>query len=505
MTYIDKLLNRITMYRLLLYVLLGYLFVGMVLAFMGKLGFSGWSVIYSAVILIYGSWLVNRIFAWAYNAPAHSMSAYITGLILALIITPIRTSADLPFYVWAPVLAITSKYILSLHKQHIFNPAAFAVALTSMTISHSASWWVGNVWMLPFVAIGGYLIVRKIRRWDVVLPFLFGAAAMVTVLTIVRHGSLMTTWRLFILHAPIFFFATIMLIEPSTMPPTKKLRVSYGLLIGLLFAPQIHIGTLYSTPELTLLAGNFVFFILARRVRYTLRLVKKVQLSPTIYDFVFASDAPVRFRPGQYLEWMMPHRKSDQRGLRRYFTIASSPTEKEVHLGVKFYQSPSSYKSSLLQLRPGQSIVAGQLDGDFTLPADINKPLVFIAGGIGVTPFRSMIKFLLDRQQSRTITMFYAVQSTADIVYSDIFEQAGAELGLRTVYVLGDTKKVPPDWHGETGYITADMIQRQVPDYPARTFYISGPQMMVESYKKVLHSLGLPNAQIKTDYFPGFA
>ncbi len=505
MKFVDNILNRTTMYRLLLYVLGAYLAIGMMLSFAGKLPYNGWMVLLSTTIVLFGCWFSNLVMAWAYDAPRHNPSAYITALILALIISPIRTVGDLPLYFWAPILAMAGKYILASGKQHLFNPAAFAVALTAIAINGSATWWVGNVWMLPAVAIGGFLIVRKIRRWDVVGAFLGMAAISVTVLALFRHTPILNTWKVLILDAPLVFFATVMLTEPFTMPPTHRYRLFYGATIGLLFAPQLHIGSLYSTPELALVIGNFIFWLIASRDRYVLKLIQRVQLSDTTYDFIFSSDRPIRFRAGQYLEWALPHASSDQRGSRRYFTIASAPTESTIRMGVKFYPQSSSYKQTLRKLHPGQTIVAGQLDGDFTLPKDVHQKLVFLAGGIGVTPFRSMIQQLINTQEQRDVVLLFANQRPSDIVYQDIFDQASQHNGVRVVHVIADEASLPPMWGGERGYVTAEMIQRQVPDYAERLFYISGPQGMVQAYKKTLRSLGVPNQHIKTDYFPGFS
>ena len=94
--------------------------------------------------------------------PTNVESTYISALILALIITPLQSYNDLWFLGWAAVLAMASKYILGIKGKHLFNPVAFAVALTYFTINQSASWWVGNATMLPFVLVGGLLVVRKI-------------------------------------------------------------------------------------------------------------------------------------------------------------------------------------------------------------------------------------------------------------------------------------------------------------------------------------------------------
>ena len=152
-------------------------------------------------------------------------------------------------------------------------------------------------------------------------------------------------------------------------------------------------------------------------------------------------------------------------------------------------------------MKPGDQIAAGQLAGDFTLTKDLNQKIVFIAGGIGVTPFRSMIKHLIDAGQKRPIVMFYANKKPQDIVYKDVFDEAEQKLGLKTIYTLTQNTN---NWAGEMGYINEQMIQSKLPDYKERMYYVSGPKTMIDSFEKVLENLGVPQSHIKTDFFPGF-
>ena len=153
-------------------------------------------------------------------------------------------------------------------------------------------------------------------------------------------------------------------------------------------------------------------------------------------------------------------------------------------------------------MNQGDKIMAGQLAGDFTLPKDGSQKLAFIAGGIGVTPFRSMVKYFLDKNEKRDIAIFYANKTPQDVVYKDIFDQAEKRLGIKTIYTI--SKNNSSDWQGETGYITEQMIKQKLPDYQDRTFYISGPRSMIDSFEQTLKNIGVKSTHIKTDFFPGF-
>ena len=143
MRQIDDLLNRVTMYRLVLYYLIFLLGVALVLSMTGTLAYDPFALLLSVAFLLAASALTNRVFAWTFGVPANAESVYISALILALIITPIRSLNDLWFLGWASIWAMASKYIIAVKGKHLFNPAAFAVALTYFTINQSASWWVG--------------------------------------------------------------------------------------------------------------------------------------------------------------------------------------------------------------------------------------------------------------------------------------------------------------------------------------------------------------------------
>lgn len=504
MRSLDDFLNRITMYHLVFYVLAAWTGAAALLGFLGALHYNGWSILATTLLIVGVAWTTNAVFAWAFGAPRHDDSAYITGLILALIISPIRTNADLPLVFWAPILAMAGKYILAIRKQHVFNPAALAVAVAALTIHASATWWVGNLPMLPVVAVGGFLVLKKLRRWDVVTMFLVTALVMMLIMSFGKATFGLDILRRTLTASPLLFFASIMLTEPLTMPPTRQWRIMYGAFVGLLFAPQVHLGSIYSTPELALLSGNILFFLIRPRARYLLHLRKKIQVAPSIVDFVFDGPQP-KFLPGQYFEWTLPHQKSDNRGSRRYFTVASSPTEKGLRIGVKFTKDASTYKRVLYYLEKGQTIIASQRDGDFTLPKDPQQKCLFIAGGIGVTPYRSMIKYLLDKNERRSITLIYTNRTAADIVYQDVFAEASIRLGIKTVYVVTENGDMPAGWMGRVERITAETIREEVPDYRERLVYLSGPQGMVTAYVDLFRSLGVPRKMMKTDYFPGFA
>ncbi|MGH7195423.1 MAG: FAD-dependent oxidoreductase [Candidatus Saccharimonadales bacterium] len=500
--YIDKFIDHITMYHLLLYYLLVLLVAATIFSAVGILGYNPLGIVIAAVYLVIICLVANKIFAHVFHAPVNQLSAYLTALILALIITPLAKPQGLEFLTAAAVIAMASKYILAIDKKHVFNPAAIAVVITSFAVGQSASWWVGTVPLLPFVIVGGVLLARKLRRIQMVAIFLVVAVIMTMLISLLKGNGVLASLPMILDHSSLFFLGFVMLSEPLTTPPTRRGQSLYALLAGLIFSPQIHIFSLYSTPELTLVVSNVFSYIISPKRKLVLPLKQKNQLTPDITEFVFQPEQRLKYRAGQYMEITLPHQHVDFRGTRRTFTLASSPTEDEVRFGLKFYPKGSSFKKAISMVTKTTPLAIGQLAGDFTLPKNPEAKLAFIAGGIGVTPYRSLVKYLLDSDDKREMTLMYSERSASELVYRDVFDAAAKLPGKKIVYSVDEA---PQDWRGQRGRITADMIKAEIPDYRQRLFYVSGPLPMVNATKQNLRALGVPRRRVITDYFPGYA
>jgi len=504
LTFIDRVLDRVTMYRLVLYYLLALLGGAFLLGMFRLTPVDPTALAFSAVLVTGACWVTNIVFARVFGAVPNLESVYITALILVLIIDPAPATnlAGVGVMLFASVWAMASKYILQARWRHVFNPAAIGVALPGLLLSEPASWWISTVGpLLPVVLVGGILLVRKLRRFDLVLAF--AAANLLALFATSDPADYATQLRLTLLESPFFFFAFVMLTEPLTAPQQRGWRLAYGALVGVLASPNTHILGYYFAPEVALLVGNLLTFLVSPAGRVLLTLERIEQAAGGAYDFIFSPDRRLAFAAGQYLEWTLPIRRQDDRGNRRYFTIASAPAVEELRLGVKFSPAGSAFKRELAELRPGQTIVASQLAGNFVLPADPNRKLCFIAGGIGVTPFRSMLEELLARDERRPIVVLYGAGAVEDIAYRELLEQARDRLGIETHYAVLDPVGAPDDMH--VGVIDEAMIRRAVPDFDERTFYISGPQRMVAAERRLLRRIRVPFWRIKTDFFPGLA
>ncbi len=508
LNYIDNQLNKITMYRLVMYYLIAILAYSVILGNMGYIRYDSLYIVISVLYITFFSWVTNFLFSKILKAPVNMESVYITALILSFVITPMKSLFDINFFWFAllsSILAIASKYILAVKKKHIFNPVAIGILLAGIFSGQAASWWVGSVYLMPVIIIFGFLLLKKISRFDLVGSFV--SVFIVSLLLTHQFSGVTETINFIyrtIFYSSLLFFAFIMLTEPLTSPSIRWKRIVYGGIVGIFFNPFIHIGTLYFTPAAALVIGNIFSYIVSPKTKLVLKLKKKIKVAFNTYDFIFEREKYFHFHPGQYMEWTLPHGRIDNRGNRRYFTIASSPEEEDIHMGVKFYSKGSSFKKSLMLMSKGDKISASQISGDFVLPKNIRKKLVFLAGGIGITPFRSIIKDIIDRREHRDVVLLYSNKLIKDIAYMEMLDEAES-FGIKVKYTLTDMSKIPSGWIDEVGYIDEAMISRIIPDYKERIFYISGPHSMVVAEEKVLRNLGLKKKQIKSDFFPGFA
>jgi ferredoxin-NADP reductase/Na+-translocating ferredoxin:NAD+ oxidoreductase RnfD subunit len=503
---VDRILNTTTMYRLTLYVLIALVLVAALFGGIGLLPFNPLYILASAAFLVALSVLANWAFAWVFRALTNVESTYITALILALIINPDAPGSNLTTLAVAATAATASKYLLAFRRRHVFNPAAIAVVITTYALGRPPTWWVSAPVLLPFVLIGGLLIVRKIRRFDLVGTFFLTYFVALLAFAIAERMDLATQMRQTLLLTPLLFLAFVMLTEPFTTPPTRRLRMVYGALVGFLIVPQVHIGSFYFSPEMALVMGNVFAWLVSAKATQMLRLKERRLVSGEAEEFVFRQEHPVRFRPGQYLEWTLPHYRPDDRGNRRFFTISSPPGDEALAIGVEFKEHSSSFKRRLKAMEPGERIAAGHLAGDFVLPRDPEKKLAFVAGGIGVTPFISMIRDLLQRGQKRDIVVLVTNRYETGAAYRDVFEQAGDELDIRTVFTLtGAAHTIPAGWSGRTGRIDEMFLQEEIPDYWERVFYICGSQRLVSGIKEALIRIGVEHGSVRSDFFPGLA
>lgn len=202
------------------------------------------------------------------------------------------------------------------------------------------------------------------------------------------------------------------------------------------------------------------------------------------FSLILEKPANFSFYPGQYLDIELP--VNDPNGNTRAFTISSSPTEDFLMISPKKGISP--FKKFMEKLQAGQAISTSHPAGTFTL--DDKEPAVFIAGGIGITPFRSIIKYALDQKLKTPITLIYS-NSDENFLFKKKLESWQRKLpSLKIIY--HNTSKLE-GFYLDSRLLTLDSI-----------FYLAGPPKMVDDFEKMFLNFGIDETSIRTDRFDGY-
>ncbi|WP_243855091.1 oxidoreductase [Diaminobutyricimonas sp. TR449] len=492
---LDRFTGRISMYLLILVILSVLAVVAFVLALTGELGFDPLAMLASAAVLIVATtasgWLLARLF----RTRAHLQSSLISALLLFFLFFPTTALPQLGSLALAGVIASVSKYALAVGGRHVFNPAAIAAFVVTIFTGLNASvWWVATAWLLPFAAIGAFLVLWRTRKLLLGVAFII-VAAMITVTRLVDFGTdpgtaLVTAFTSY----PIVFLAGFMLSEPLTLPPRRWQQVLIAVVVAVVFAVPFNIGGLYNTPELALLVGNLIAFFFGQRHGLPLEFLGRRQLTPTSWEFSFKPGRAARFTPGQYLELFLPHR-ADLRGSRRLFSITSA-TPEEITIGVKISEPASSFKLALQDLAPGEIVRSTGVGGDFVLPRDESMKVLLVAGGIGVTPFVSQ----LSAGPRRNAVLVYSVSSADELAFAPKLAASGA----RVLVIAPERFAALPDgWeYLGPGHLTADRLRQAVPDVAERAAYVSGSPAFVDGIRRVVRAAGA--RRLRTDLFAGY-
>ena len=480
---LDHINDHVTSYRLVLYFLLTILGWAIIGSLFQQVPYTAGEIVISAAWVIAVCWLANLGLSRFLDIPANRESDLITGLILSLILTPAAHGGSYTVVALAAIAAMASKYVITLQKSHIFNPAAVGAFIAGEVFHKYPAWWVGTKFITPVLVIGGLLVLRKMNRF--IMFGVFGATFLLYLIYGTNSGSNHHLLWSEIISTQVLFFGLIMLTEPVTSPARFNIGVLYALVVGILYTDS----RFQFTPEEALLAGNLLTFLLARNRRYQVKFIKRIEEAENIYSYLFTKPPGFKFRAGQYLEWTVAHSKSDRRGNRRYLTIASSPSEPGLMFTIKQPPRASAFKQMLSQLKPGDKLLASRLAGSFVLPNNPAQKVAMLAGGVGITPFRSMIKLAIDNKDKRDMILVYTASNQDEFAYRDLFEKARAA-GI-AVHLVEER-------------LDAKLITKLLPDFKDRRFYISGPYQFVGAMQNELINLGAASTQLVTDFFPGY-
>lgn len=481
---LETYLTRITMYTLTVVSLCVLVGVASILPLFDAVSFTPFELIASTAAFIATSIAASAGLAKMYGIRSHLQSALITGLILALLFTPSLSATTLLQYALIAVIAQASKFVLAYKGRHIANPAAIGAWIASIAGIGFAGWWIGSPVLAPFVAVVAFLLLYKTRELPLGILFL-ATSSVILWLRDIPPTTTLLSW-------PLLFFAGVMLTEPLTLPPKRWQKYLLALLVAVAASIPYHFGVISTSPLTALLIGNVFAFIIAFRQRAGLyvQLIAVHNLSPTTVEYVFRAPHIYQFDPGQYVELTLPHANADNRGIRRSFSITNAPGTSELRLGIKFYEPSSTFKKALRQLPIGSRLQTTGIQGDFVLPKTGRKKFLFIAGGIGATPF---VSHVATYGRTHDIILLYFASTPEELVYAQQLRADGAIVHCFTT--------IASPGSDQAATVNEAVIAKYVPDASERSAYISGPPGMVTATKSLLRG---KVAHIHTDYFSGY-
>jgi ferredoxin-NADP reductase len=216
---------------------------------------------------------------------------------------------------------------------------------------------------------------------------------------------------------------------------------------------------------------------------------------------LFAVEDYPDYRPGAYFWVELPDRgHADEKGLRRHISLVTSPTEAGF-VGLATRLRDSAFKRTLAELRVGDEVEVEEPKGSFLLPEDTSLDYVFVAGGIGITVFRSMLRYIADTGAPYRVTLVYSNRDHASTAFLDELEElAGRIEGMRIVLTMTDD----PEWEGDTRRLHADVLEELVGGLEGRTFLVAGPPEMVEDVSGALLAAGVPEERVVASKFSGY-
>jgi glycine betaine catabolism B len=220
--------------------------------------------------------------------------------------------------------------------------------------------------------------------------------------------------------------------------------------------------------------------------------LSKQQLAPTLFRVDFLPEKPIDFIPGQFIELVLPRPDShDERGNRRWFSVASAPHEKPLSIITRFHPSDSSsFKNSLFSLDSGSELLIADAMGDFVLPKDSSLPTIWVAAGVGISPFISKARFMKHNNTKRSAHLFWTTSQDEPLPYGADFAAV-----LDSVFVSDKKSSLTPE--DIMSQVGADLLDRSL-------YYVAGPEKFVEGFIDKLATLGIPRHRLIGDFFHGY-
>lgn len=237
-----------------------------------------------------------------------------------------------------------------------------------------------------------------------------------------------------------------------------------------------------------------------------LKLVEKRDEARGTKSFFWEAEKPVNYLAGQYFYFTLPSLKyPDPRGATRHFTLSSSPTEGNLLRVTTRVRQESGFKKTLDELEIGSTIEGEGPEGTFILDEKEPGPHVFLAGGIGITPFRSMIKYAVDKNLDTAIHLIYSNSIPEEITFrAELESLAKSWPNLKLDMTVTKPEESQEKWSGLVGRTDENLIQKLVVDIGQPIFWVCGPPTMVSAMEQALGKLNLSSGRVRSEKFTGY-
>jgi ferredoxin-NADP reductase len=237
---------------------------------------------------------------------------------------------------------------------------------------------------------------------------------------------------------------------------------------------------------------------------YSSRLLSRTQVAEGTMAFHFAKPSGFDFKAGQFAIWtLLEPPETDAEGNKRTFTIASAPFEDQLMIATRMRDT--AFKRSLKSVTLGTEIrIAGPM-GSFTLHRDSARPAVLLAGGIGITPFFSIVKQASNDGLPHKLYLFYSNHGPEDAPFLDILQELQkTNTNFHLIATMTEMTHSQRKWAGETGFINKEMLARHVSDLQEPIYYIAGPPAMVAAMQEMLVTSGIDEDNLRMEGFAGY-
>lgn len=237
---------------------------------------------------------------------------------------------------------------------------------------------------------------------------------------------------------------------------------------------------------------------------YKIKLKYKREIAAGTMAFYFEKPKGFTYKAGQFADCSLIHpAETDAEGNTRAFSIASAPYEDDLMFATRMRDT--AFKRVLKSMVPGEEVMLDAPHGSFTLHNKVGVPAVFLTGGIGVTPVRSIVLQALHDNVPHRILVFYSNRKPEDSAFLDeLMKSHEINPNYTFAGTMTQMEESRGTWSGETGFISKSMLLKYIDELTLPIYYIDGPPLMVNAMRKILNEAGVDDDNIRTEEFSGY-